>query len=1247
MAGRLETCPTGHNTIVRAMEAAWIQVGLRRKVTLLIHPDNTIPMVWGIFRSRVLLPAAARHWSGEQLRSVLLHELAHIKRRDMIAQLVTHLACALYWFNPLVWFAAWRIGVERERACDDLVLASGVRPSAYARHLLEIVTGLAPVRWTQACGLTTARKSSLEGRLVAVLSEKLNRRGITTAVAVAALLLGVGIAVPLAILRAAEPDKPKAEATAVNVEPKDDKSRPLFEDWKTSARSDGEIPGGRIGEMAVWLKTFMDLNPTHDQSVRLETVLKKCDASRDWTPADAAALLDEIAAITPHAEWAMRANTERKIHSGKPLPDEFTNAPWGKPAANGLRIAWLLEPRAETYALDSVLKSRVLFHNTGKAPVCFATQDWIQVGHKAEDASGKDISVWAVRRLGTRLRMNFRLAPGEYAEVVGHGLGVGPHETSSEKSNFKVRCWIEAEEGDAVTFTPGIVLVSFQMWKNNEGRKDSVTVWQEMIADRVMQESPMPAAAADRALLLRRVTKDLLGTGPTAEEIAAFVADNAEDALARLIKRLQARAATWHFAGELSGGPTKFRVLPANPEAPNPTELPAGDERIDRDPTDLSEQSDPLNKATPEQVKRMSPFTGLDARADDRAGGGAIDTAKMPSGIFLSSDAADSLSFKAYHNEQVAKRRNLDPEPEVYRVDSNRVLDLGELGVAVSTTQMGGWEVKSRPNFVWEEDPNHLYGVFVYLPKEPSIRLAGAMRERNAQAVVVIDGTGWGKLEPLEVDAGKWGLRHVRTYFSPWMALKLNTHIVIHWQDAKLAEADEQLRKKLGDSVREWFTFRGPRNGLIDDAMGYAAFVRMGPPGWQMLTEAADAIGDQAVWCISGLALNLPAGSVTPVMSHVALHARTPNVQRAAMLEVQRNSLQYQGAQPVDPEFLVAMLDHADPMIAAIAFLGSSHERIDSDRTKIVELLKRYFAVEDHRVLGPGAKQDAITVNNINGHALRVVSRVIEKVGQAKLTEVATATTDAVIAARDQPQWASLAVHTLHQLGAVDELVRLVLERADLPRDAMEEALKILASGEDPANAQALIRISQAALAGKWDAADQARMQLVRRMVGFCRLDVRRVRNPRDDELGLAVRGELVKWVEQSERSIVLDALVWSPRAEEKAVYVAGLKYQRPGDAANCVRALGTIKASNEISALVEVLDRADTLEDLYAAARNNKLNAMGAPPIPQANLAYLVDQVLTEISGGKTGDVPAYTGPDVLRKRREHWRRWLDEHSI
>ena len=231
-----------HDTIATALEAAHLQLRIGRPVTLLIHPEKTIPVIWGILRLQLLLPSAAQRWSGEQLRSVLLHELAHIKRRDTMAQLLAQIACALYWFNPLVWFAAWRLGVERERACDDLVLASGVRPSAYAGHLLEVVTGLSPARWTQSCGLAMARKSSLEGRLVAVLSEKLNRRGVSESRAAIALALAVGIAVPVAMLRAAD-EKTGAPAQQQPAQQQDLKPAAEAKDEQQKLQDGAKLPG--------------------------------------------------------------------------------------------------------------------------------------------------------------------------------------------------------------------------------------------------------------------------------------------------------------------------------------------------------------------------------------------------------------------------------------------------------------------------------------------------------------------------------------------------------------------------------------------------------------------------------------------------------------------------------------------------------------------------------------------------------------------------------------------------------------------------------------------------------------------------------------------------------------------------------------------------------------------------------------------------------------------------------------------
>ena len=196
--------PIGDGPLRSALERACGQLDVRQRVELLLDPGGTIPVVWGVFRPRVLLPSEALNWDEGRVRSVLLHEVAHVRRRDIAVQWLAQAACAVHWFNPLVWVAAWRLRSERERACDDLVLASGVRPSEYAEHLLEVATRFEDARWIHGCGVAMARPSHIEGRLLAVLSEKLNRRRVTTAFALAALVGGAAIAVPIAMLRAAD-----------------------------------------------------------------------------------------------------------------------------------------------------------------------------------------------------------------------------------------------------------------------------------------------------------------------------------------------------------------------------------------------------------------------------------------------------------------------------------------------------------------------------------------------------------------------------------------------------------------------------------------------------------------------------------------------------------------------------------------------------------------------------------------------------------------------------------------------------------------------------------------------------------------------------------------------------------------------------------------------------------------------------------------------------------------------------------
>ncbi len=156
----------------------------------------TMPIVCGVWRPSIVVPADAAHWSDERRRVVVLHELAHIKRRDCLTQSLAQLVCAVYWFNPIVWLAARRMRAERERACDDFVLAAGEKGPDYAAHLLDIAKTAQHRRLSPIVGLAMARPSQLEGRLLAILDPAI-RRSSTLYTRVASIAFVLLIAVPV------------------------------------------------------------------------------------------------------------------------------------------------------------------------------------------------------------------------------------------------------------------------------------------------------------------------------------------------------------------------------------------------------------------------------------------------------------------------------------------------------------------------------------------------------------------------------------------------------------------------------------------------------------------------------------------------------------------------------------------------------------------------------------------------------------------------------------------------------------------------------------------------------------------------------------------------------------------------------------------------------------------------------------------------------------------------------------------
>ena len=178
------------------------RLGLEDSPRLLQSDDAKMPFACGVLKPTIVLPAESEAWSLDRRRAVLLHELAHVRRHDLLGHTLGRLACAVYWFHPLVWTAARRLRSESERACDDLALACGTRATDYAEHLLDIVTSVRGDS-TPLVALAMARRKEFEGRMLAILDPDLrhstpSRRQSAALIATLALIsLTVGAVAPV------------------------------------------------------------------------------------------------------------------------------------------------------------------------------------------------------------------------------------------------------------------------------------------------------------------------------------------------------------------------------------------------------------------------------------------------------------------------------------------------------------------------------------------------------------------------------------------------------------------------------------------------------------------------------------------------------------------------------------------------------------------------------------------------------------------------------------------------------------------------------------------------------------------------------------------------------------------------------------------------------------------------------------------------------------------------------------------
>lgn len=187
------------------LDEARAALGVRRRVRLLVHADVAVPAACGILRPAILLPPEMEAWAPDELRPVLLHELAHVGAGDVAFGIAARVACALFWWHPAAWLVARALRADCEQACDDRVLAAGVRASTYASVLVrtsDSASRRAAAPWGAPAVALTSR-AGLRGRLAAIVDTRRDLRGPSAAAVLLAVVLTSGVALPSSVVELA------------------------------------------------------------------------------------------------------------------------------------------------------------------------------------------------------------------------------------------------------------------------------------------------------------------------------------------------------------------------------------------------------------------------------------------------------------------------------------------------------------------------------------------------------------------------------------------------------------------------------------------------------------------------------------------------------------------------------------------------------------------------------------------------------------------------------------------------------------------------------------------------------------------------------------------------------------------------------------------------------------------------------------------------------------------------------------
>jgi beta-lactamase regulating signal transducer with metallopeptidase domain len=284
------------------------QLGVMEKITILESDRFNVPFVSGMLRPRLIMPSQAKTWPPQRLRNILHHELAHVKRKDILVQFLAQVVCCIYWVNPLVWILERQLFLERERACDDMALGQDIKASEYAGHLMEVLEEMGNKTYNNLWVITAmAEGTDFKDRILSILNPTARRRSPQRMHFRAVIVLALLFLLPFGAFSPwAAADRPPGDSSPALAAPdpgdRDENKKP----GETTVKESKESSQNTGDQDKTQLSLFLELLKSPSARVREHAASALRDlGDRRAVPALIETLRDENAVVREHAATAL------------------------------------------------------------------------------------------------------------------------------------------------------------------------------------------------------------------------------------------------------------------------------------------------------------------------------------------------------------------------------------------------------------------------------------------------------------------------------------------------------------------------------------------------------------------------------------------------------------------------------------------------------------------------------------------------------------------------------------------------------------------------------------------------------------------------------------------------------------------------------------------------------------------------------------------------------------------------------